>query len=154
MIYSCRNRGFLALPIMAYAAIGAGVIILALGAAVKVQTSRLDAAKQEYATFKDDVKAKGDERERRTAETIARQKRSADEAEKRSQRAVADIRSKYDGLRKSGSGSGKLPAIPSTAPVADAAARDSRLLEVLRIAEEQTRRLEELQGWVRDQAKP
>ena len=45
-----RPHGFIALPLMWWAAIGAGAVILGLGVAVKVQTARLAAAQQELAT--------------------------------------------------------------------------------------------------------
>lgn len=47
---------------------GVGVLVLALGVGVKIQTSRLDACKTEAAEFKADVKAKGE------AAEVARQK--------------------------------------------------------------------------------
>lgn len=146
-----KSRGFITLSLWGYVTLGGVVLLLGLGVALKVQTSRLDACKHEYAAFVAQTKAAGEAQEKKTQETIARQKRDADEAEKRSLRAVADIRGKYDRLRNASARSSVLPAIPDTGPVADATARDSRLLEVLRIAEEQTRRLEELQGWVRTQ---
>lgn len=140
-------KGFISLPLIAYVAIFAGLAV-AFGA---MQTYRLKATKAEYAGFVAQVKSEGEAQERRTKEIIERQKRDANEAEIRSKRAVADIRSKYDRLRESGSSSRIVPAIPETTPVANDSARDSRLLEVLRIAEEQTRKLEELQAWVRSQ---
>lgn len=142
-----KSTGFIALPLIAYVAIFAGLAV-GFGA---MQTSRLKSAKAELASFVAVTKAAGEAQEKRTAEIIAQQKRSADEAEKRSKRAVADIRSKYDRLRESGSGRRVLPAIPETTPVADDSARDSRLLSVLQYAEEQTRRLIELQDWIRQQ---
>ena len=44
------QRGFVELGVMAYAAIAAGVVILGLSVAVKVQTARLAATQQELAT--------------------------------------------------------------------------------------------------------
>ena len=44
------QRGFAELGVMAYAAIAAGVVIVGLSVAVKVQTARLDATQQELAT--------------------------------------------------------------------------------------------------------
>ena len=50
-----RERGFLLAGPMLYAAIAAGAVIVILSIAVKVQTSRLDTVKLEYATFKAQV---------------------------------------------------------------------------------------------------
>lgn len=144
-----KQRGF----VMMYAYAAVGAVVLLMGLAIKVQTARLDSAKSEHAAFVAQVKAVGEAQERKTKETIARQKRSSDEAEKRSKRTVADIRAKYDQLRSGPSG-GDVSSVPSTAPVADDAARDSRLLSLLQIAEEQARRLAELQDWVRGQGIP
>lgn len=121
-------------------------LAVALGGA-GVQTWRLGHAQDTIAG----MKALAAAQEAETKRVIERQKRDSDEAEARSKRALADIRSKYDRLR--GSGAGQLPAVPDTTPVADDGARDSRLLEVLRLAEEQTRQLEELQAWVRGQGR-
>jgi hypothetical protein len=52
--------GFLSLGLTGYIALGAAAIILGMGVALKFQTARLDSVKQEYATFKAQVKAAGD----------------------------------------------------------------------------------------------
>jgi hypothetical protein len=75
------------------------VAIVLMGLALKVQTHRLDAVRAEYGAFVADVKAKGEAQEQKARETIERQQRESHEAEKRSQRALSDIRSKYDRLR-------------------------------------------------------
>jgi len=54
-----RQRGFITLPFTAWVAIGASVAILGLSVAVKVQSSRLEACKLEYASFQEQVRAKG-----------------------------------------------------------------------------------------------
>lgn len=87
-----RNRGFIALPIMGWAAIGAGAVILALGVAVKVQTARLDSAKAEteavqaeYEGFKVQVAALG-----KTAQE------AADAAKRRNSVASTKARTDYE----------------------------------------------------------
>ena len=53
------SRGFIALPITAYVALGAAAVIILLSIALKVQGARLDAVKAEYATFKAQVEVLG-----------------------------------------------------------------------------------------------
>jgi hypothetical protein len=52
-----NQRGFIQLPLMAWAAIGAAVAIGSLSLALWVQTNRLEAVKREYAGFVATVKA-------------------------------------------------------------------------------------------------
>ena len=61
-----KQRGFIQLPIMAWAAIGAAVAIGGLSLALWVQTGRLDAVKREYAGFVANVKAQGEAAEAET----------------------------------------------------------------------------------------
>ncbi len=49
------SRGFIALPLAGYVALGMGAIILALGLALKIQSARLDAATQQVVTLKQQV---------------------------------------------------------------------------------------------------
>ena len=67
-----KQRGFIPLPLMAWGAIGAGVIILGLGIALKVQTARLDHCKAEYAAFVAETKRLGEEAQRKAKETEAK----------------------------------------------------------------------------------
>ena len=72
-------------------AVGAAVLIAGLGIAVKVQTSRLDAVKTEYATFKAEVKATGE-----AAQKVADAQKAADKAKKENtdakhKKTVADL---------------------------------------------------------------
>src|SRR5438309_11948490 len=54
-----NSAGFLALPVAAYAAAGAAVVILGLGAWGWFEKSRYEALKQEYALFRGGVEALG-----------------------------------------------------------------------------------------------
>ena len=97
-----RQRGFFTLPIMGWAAVAAGVVILALGIAVKVQTARLDAVKAEYATFKAEVKVLGDAAiaaaKVREAEDKQR-KENADAQNAKSRRDLDGLYAAYRSLR-------------------------------------------------------
>lgn len=55
-----RQRGFVTLPLWAYVALGAAVLVTVMGVALKVQSARLDAAKAEYAAFVAQTKAAGE----------------------------------------------------------------------------------------------
>jgi len=132
--------------------------------ALKWQTSRLDAAQQEVATvkaeytvFKEGVRKAGEEQLARNKETVAKQEKINARAIQTLNSRYSDLDARYQRLRESagiGAGSRPMPAVPDTARPVDDLARDSRLLEVLRAADQQTATLIELQGWVRQQSKP
>ena len=111
-----RSRGFIALPIWGYAAIGAGLVIAGLGIALKVQTSRLDAVKAEYAGFVAQVKAIGEAAEKaaklKEVEDKKR-KETADAQLTRSRMELAALGDAYRSLREQRARSGFLsPAAP------------------------------------------
>lgn len=54
------NLGFISLSLTGYIMLGLGMIVLVLSIALKVQTSRLDSVKSEYAQFVATVKSAGD----------------------------------------------------------------------------------------------
>jgi len=93
--------------LIAYAAVAA--LVVGLGVAVKVQTSRLDAAKTEYATFKAEVKATGE-----AAQKLADAQKAADKVKKENtdakhKRAVADLSADLARLRDERANSHLLP---------------------------------------------
>lgn len=153
------QQGFI--PIALYAAIGAGVIILGLSIALKVQSSRLEAAQTEkaritgeYEAFKAGVKKIGEEAQAKAKLEIDRQKRVSNETVKSLTERVAASNARADSLCKSAglsSGCGELSRVPPTARAANEAERDKQLLGVLQSAQEQADRLSELQAWVRNQ---
>lgn len=107
-----NQRGFANLTL--YAAIGAGVAILGLTIALKVQTARLDAVKDEYERFKGVTEAIGkiykDKAKAKEAEYKAITKRT-DDAHKKD---TAYLRTDADRLRQQlNSGSGGLSGIPA-----------------------------------------
>lgn len=122
-----RQRGFIALPMMAWGAIAAGVVILGLGVALRVQTARLDGVRAEYAGFVASVDAQG-----KAAEKVAKAKElegkqakeRADRENAKTKRSLADIYAAYRGLRDSRSGSGIVPAAAPGAASPDRACFD------------------------------
>ena len=122
-----RSRGFLTPSL--YAALGAAVLILALGGLAWVQTSRLDALRKEYAEFKGGVEALG-----RAAKTEADRKTAADRTKKEqadAERAKerAGFISTIAGLRAERAGRSFVPAAASGSSSPDRAAFDRAELE-------------------------
>ena len=117
-----KQRGFIALPLMAWGAIAAGAVILGLGIAVKVQTSRLTTSKAEtvavqskFDAFVAQAKAIGDAQnaKAKAIEVIDKQrKEKADYDNAKAQRDLAGVYAAYRSLRDSRTnpGSGILPA--------------------------------------------
>lgn len=106
---------------MAWGAIGAGLLILGLGLALKVQTARLDSCKAEYAAFVAQVKVLGEkaEREAKTKEATdlkAKEKSDADNAKLRTDNAALARR-----LRDARAGSRFVPPAPASSRRPDAA---------------------------------
>jgi len=99
-----------------YVAAGMGLVILALSAAVWVQTARLDAAKAKYATFKAGVEALG-----RAAEVAAKKQTLADIAKKEksdaeNSKTIADLRAVNRRMRNASASRSFLPAPTAAAP--------------------------------------
>lgn len=61
-------HGFIQLSLMGWLAVGASVVFIGMGIALKVQTARLDSVKSEYSIFKAEVKRIGEESERKAKE--------------------------------------------------------------------------------------
>lgn len=114
-----RSRGFISLPPLAYAAIGCAVVIAGLGIALKVQTSRLETVKAEYAGFLAQTRALGE-----AAKEAAKKKEAEDKKRKeladadyaRARRDLAGLSDAYRSLRDArSSGFRSLSAPPTTA---------------------------------------
>jgi len=156
-----RQHGFISLPLTGYLALAAGAVILAIGIALKVQTSRLNTAQTELATekanykaFQVSVKAAGDAQIAKNEQTLKEREKINGERFKALQSRYADIAAKYGRLRgeSANSRAGSLPDVPTTARAPDDAARDSQILGILEHAEIQAVRLQELQEWLRQTA--
>ena len=95
-----------------WVAVGAGVLVLSLGFAVKVQTGRLDAAKAEYATFAAEVELLGKRAAKaaktRELEDLAAKKRADDENAK-TKRDLDGVYDAYRSLRAQRAGGKLLP---------------------------------------------
>lgn len=97
----------------AWLAIATAILIAGLGIAVKVQTSRLDSVKAEYATFKAQVDVLGREAEKaaKARELADKQRKEiADRENVKTKSDLAGVYAAYRSLRDSRSGSSILPA--------------------------------------------
>jgi hypothetical protein len=101
--------------------VGLGVIILALGIAVEVQTSRLDTVKTEYATFQATVKAEGDLAAKVAKETDAKNKLNKDKVDAQNKGLKADNVALTKRLRDSRASSSYVPSAPAGSTSPDAA---------------------------------
>jgi hypothetical protein len=124
-----RQRGFIQLSLMGYVVLGLGTVVLILGTLLKIQTARLDSVKAEYFSFVEKTKLAGEEQERKTKETIARnlkEKERSDAENKRLRTANAAL---SRSLRESRSSRQYLPAPSPSAKRPDAATFDRAELE-------------------------
>ena len=148
------QRGFVSPPLYAWLLIGSGVAILGLFWAWDSARSDYLTEKAAYSAFKGSVEALGKAQEAKNKETAAKQEKLNAASFKALQGRYADLDDRYSRLRdKAGANPGgrPVPAIPDTARPADDSARDQRLLEVLRAADQQTAQLIELQAWIAQQ---
>jgi len=141
-----------------YFMVGMGIALAVLTVVCLGLWNRLGAAHEEtavvrgqFAAFKGGVEDAGKKAEAKKAEAIAEQKKEYNNAIEYWTGAYAALNLKYDGLLnrpRSDPGSRVLPPVPDTTRPVDDQARDQRLLQVLRAAEEQTIQLVGLQNWV------
>lgn len=106
----------LPLPPTAYAAIGAAVVIAGLGIAVKVQTSRLEAVKAEYAGFVAQVKVLGDAQNAKAAAEDKANKERKEKADAENKKLRSDLAGLYDAygrLREQRARGSELPGAPA-----------------------------------------
>ena len=101
---------------MIYLYAGAGILILLLGAAVKVQSSRLDTCKTEHAAFVSQVKAAGDAQEAATKLKDEQNKLAKEKSDAQNAKAKRDLAGLYDAYGKlldTNSRLSQLPEAPS-----------------------------------------
>lgn len=105
-----HNRGFIALPLWGYILAGMGVALLLASGATYIQTKRLNASEARYSAFVAKVDAAGKEQERRTKETIDRDRKSKERADAENKRLRAANSALSDSLRNTRSSVSILPA--------------------------------------------
>jgi len=155
-----QERGFIATPAL-YGLIGAIAVAGALGIALTIQSSRLDAVKAnlarveaEYGAFKAEAARLGKVAQEKFDKSLQDRERIANERIKSLGLRAAAAAARADSLCKSAglsAGCRSLPAVPTTTRPTDDAGFNERLLEVLRHAQTVADQLAELQEWVRAQ---
>ena len=139
-------KGFINLQICGYIALGMGVAMLALGAYAKIQTSRLDAVKAEFATYKIEVKVLAEEAERKAKAEEAQDKLRKEKSDAETKTAIAGFRATIKRLRDADTNSRFVSAAPagSTSPQIACYGRERLNAEVRGFVEEATDVLAEL----------
>jgi DNA-binding helix-hairpin-helix protein with protein kinase domain len=110
-----RQRGF-----TLYIVLAALLAFSGMAVALKVQSSRLEACKQEFATFKADVQAKGEAAQREAAVKNAENAKRKEKSDAERKRLIAANTNLADRLRDNAARS-SLPEISGTAGVAETA---------------------------------
>lgn len=151
-----RQHGYLTIGlVIALAAMTLATVAAANWA--RTETEKRAAVEGRFAAFKQATQQAGEKAEKHRKDEIARQAKENEDATKRWNKRVAAADARADELcKRAGLSAGcrDLPPIPSTARPPDDAARDQRLLEVLRHAEIEVGRLLEFQEWQRRVGKP
>jgi len=105
-------------------AAAAGVLILGLGAAVKVQSSRLETCKTEHAAFVDKVKTVGEAQEAAAKLTDEQNKTRMEKANAENARTKSALAIALNSLRSQRPSSGFVSAAPATSSRPDLACYD------------------------------
>lgn len=107
----------------------AAVVFLTLGAALKIQTSRLDSVKAEYTGFVSTVKAQG-EIAKKAADIKAQQdKQLKEQADRENQSTISSLHADIKRLRNARTSGSFLPPAAPSAKSPDRACFDRTLLE-------------------------
>jgi len=107
------------IPPFLYKWIAIGAVILALGAAVWVQTERLDTVKKEYADFVAKIKALGEAQEVIAKAKDAENQKAKERADEQNRKAKRDLAGLYDAYGKlldTNSRLSQLPEVPPGSP--------------------------------------
>jgi hypothetical protein len=105
-----NQRGFIQLPILAWGAIAAGAVILALSIGLKVQTSRLETCQVEFKSFKLETKRIGEAAEKSAREQEARDKKLKERTDADHKTTVARLNADLKRLRDDHASSSLVPA--------------------------------------------
>lgn len=127
-----RQRGFIQLPLLGWAAVAAGMVIAGLGIALKVQSARLESCQNEYATFKAEVKALGEAAIRAAKQRELddqKRKEQADAENAKTRRDMAGVYDAYKRLRDQRAAGGFLPPAASGSSRPDRACFERAELE-------------------------
>ena len=101
---------------MIYLYAGVGILILLLGAVVKVQSSRLETCKTEHAAFVVQVKAAGDAQQAATKLKDEQNKLAKEKSDAQNAKAKRDLAGLYDAYGKLLDTNSRLSQLPQAAP--------------------------------------
>jgi hypothetical protein len=124
-----NSRGFLGLTLMGYIVLGMGVVVAGLLLALKIQTARLESSEARYFNFVEKTKLLGEEQERKSKETIARNLKEKERSDAENKRLRSTNAALSRSLRESRSGRQFVPAPSPSAKRPDAATFDRAELE-------------------------
>ena len=144
------QKGFIQLSLMGYLTIGFSIIVLSLGIALKVQTSRLESCQENHTRFLTEVERLGNEAQVKVKQEIERQKKVTKDASTDYETRLNLLRDTYARLRDQRSGQGGLPSIPNAPRSIDEVSADS--IPLAGICAETTQQLNSLQAWVKAQS--
>jgi hypothetical protein len=144
------QKGFIQLSLMGYLTIGFSIIVLSLGIALKVQTSRLESCQENHTRFLTEVERLGNEAQVKVKQEIERQKKVTKDASTDYETRLNLLRDTYARLRDQRSGSGSMPSIPNAPRSIDEVSADS--IPLAGICAETTQQLNSLQAWVKAQS--
>ena len=142
------QKGFIFPSLYIY--FGLGLIVLTLGIAVKVQSSRLESCKLEHQAFVNEVERIGKEQQLKVKQEIERQKKVTKDVSSDYENRLNLLRDTYARLRDQRSGQGGVSAIPNAPRSIDEISTDS--IPLAGICAETTQQLNSLQDWVKRQA--
>ena len=111
------ERGFIALPIMGWAAIAAGAVILGLSVAVKVQTSRLDSEKAAFSAFRAQVEAEGAAAAKEVTRVNLANQKAKEVSDGEYAKVKGDLASSYAAYRKLRNANSGSRTVPPAAKV-------------------------------------
>ena len=109
--------------------LGVAVVMATLGTAIKVQTSRLEAVKQEYATFKAEVKVLGEAAQKVADAQKAADKLKKEKADAYSKKEIAGLADTVKRLHDERARSSLLPAPSSSSRSPEIASFDRTQLD-------------------------
>ena len=104
-----RQRG----QLLIYSWLAAAAVMLVMGIAIKVESSRLESCKTEHAAFQASVKAQGEVAIAKTKAEIERQAKLLKESEVNSAKAKSDLSVANKRLRDERARSSRVPAAPA-----------------------------------------
>jgi hypothetical protein len=142
------QKGFIFPSLYIY--LGLGAVIVFLGLAVKVQSSRLETCKLEHQAFVNEVERLGKEAQLKVKQEIERQKKVTKDVSSDYENRLNLLRDTYARLRDQRSGQGGMPSIPNAPRSIDEVSTDS--IPLAGICAETTQQLNSLQNWIKAQS--